>query len=373
MEDLKKIDSELCDVARQITLIRHINPTNTDEEEIKFFKSNTYNPVFTYQDFDAKNAGARLKALEPDNSEIGKVLESVRDFMLRLLRAMENRGAASFTDPGLYGMPSKKLVDAAYEILNTTHALPKEPLAYSAEQLKGLLQDTIDMYGFERWEFVLDPNARATFVDPCNRKVIINPTKKFSEKRARRLQVHEVGTHVLRSMNGYNQEYKIFGTDMLPGALPTEEGLAVIHEMQAGVSDQNIERICAGRVIAVSMALESSFREVYDELVKYFEPKQTFNITARAKRGLSDTSKPGGFIKDHAYFEGRMLIQRYLDNGGDLTPLYAAKIGLQHKYLVEIGALKPAKFLPRFTSRSFININLKKIPFIGSWASRFTE
>lgn len=70
-------------------------------------------------------------------------------------------------------------------------------------------------------------------------------------------------------------------------------------------------------------------------------------MTIRAKRGLGDTSKPGGFIKDHVYLEGKVLLDDFVKDGGDLTPLYAGKIGLQHIDLVKKGIIKPPKYMPK--------------------------
>ena len=44
-------------------------------------------------------------------------------------------------------------------------------------------------------------------------------------------------------------------------------------------------------------------------------------ITKRVKRGLKDTALPGGYIKDHLYFQGREKVINYLNEGNKLKPL----------------------------------------------------
>ncbi len=66
-------------------------------------------------------------------------------------------------------------------------------------------------------------------------------------------------------------------------------------------------------------------------------------MTVRVKRGLKDTSAPGGFIKDHVYLEGKRALEGFIAKGGNITPLYAGKIGL-----VEEGIILPPAYLPKF-------------------------
>ena len=64
------------------------------------------------------------------------------------------------------------------------------------------------------------------------------------------------------------------------------------------------------------------------------------------KRGIHDTTNPGGFLKDHAYLWGRMLVEEYVVAGGDLEPLYVGKIGLEHLSDVHELGLRPARYIP---------------------------
>lgn len=56
-------------------------------------------------------------------------------------------------------------------------------------------------------------------------------------------------------------------------------------------------------------ASEMSFSELFNDLEKYVDnPRIRYRYVLRVKRGLSDTSKPGGLYKDQVYLEGALKI-----------------------------------------------------------------
>ncbi|MEM4247119.1 MAG: DUF1704 domain-containing protein, partial [Candidatus Woesearchaeota archaeon] len=198
------------------------------------------------------------------------------------------------------------------------------------------------------WRISIRPSVAKVAVSPSKRTIVISEKARFSANGIKCMLAHEVGVHVLRSMNGYKQPYKIFSTDAIPGYLKTEEGLAAIHEKKTGCLTNNRLRKYAGRVIAASLALKKGFRDVFNELSKFFPEKEAFAMTVRVKRGLKDTSSVGGFIKDHVYLEGKLALEEFIAKGGNITPLYAGKIGLEQIGLVEDNTLLQPVYLPKF-------------------------
>ena len=86
----------------------------------------------------------------------------------------------------------------------------------------------------------------------------------------------------------------------------------------------------AGRVLAIHLALENSFRDTFNYLKKYFSEETAYHLTLRAKRGLSDTSKPGAFTKDLIYLKGYEKIKTHLNNNPeDLNKLFIGKIAIE--------------------------------------------
>ncbi len=72
-----------------------------------------------------------------------------------------------------------------------------------------------------------------------------------------------------------------------------------------------------------------SFVELFSDLSKYIEdPFRRWKYVLRVKRGLEDTSQPGGFFKDKVYLKGAVQI---LKNRKiiDFDDLYCGKIHIE--------------------------------------------
>lgn len=343
-------DRILADVSRTIHLLAFLNPTNLHEEEQAFLASPNYEPKFSYRSGVRSEAlRSRLQAINiTERTPLGDLFRDVKEFLLKEVQLLENLGKDNFTDIQLYGTPSRDLVHQARGILERIPRQPPAPYPYTATQLKAVFEKELAAYGFAGWNISIKHTVARVAVSPSKRIMVIRDTGKFSANDIKSLLAHEIGVHVLRAMNGYRQHYEIFGSDCIPGYLATEEGLAVVHEQKAGCLDNNRLRRYAGRVIATANALKGGFRDVFNELSKYFMPKEAFAHTVRVKRGLSDTSQTGGFIKDHVYLQGKLALDDFVAHGGKLTPLYAGKIGLEHIGLVEQEIIQPPVWLPRF-------------------------
>lgn len=76
-------------------------------------------------------------------------------------------------------------------------------------------------------------------------------------------------------------------------------------------------------------ASEMSFIELFDDIARYVDDKlQRFYYVIRVKRGLEDTSVPGGYYKDQVYLEGIVNILQDRKNL-DFHGLYCGKISLE--------------------------------------------
>ncbi len=347
---LNAADRALSETSRATHLLSYLNPINLQDEAREFFSSKTYEPKFTYRTFTRADAlRTRLSAVNvAEKTPLGQLFRDVKQRLLLSVKMIESIGKPSFAETLLYGTPSKELVRKAYLLLDKTPREPVPTKPYAATYMKAEIEKSLLKYGFTGWHITIKPAVARVAVSPSKRTIVIRDTAKFSLKGVKCILAHEIGVHVLRAMNGYRQHYEIFGTDAIPGYLQTEEGLAALHEKKAGCLTNNRLRRFAGRVIADSFALKGGFRDVFNELCKFFPPKEAFEMTVRVKRGLKDTSQAGGFIKDHVYFEGKLALEDFIAKGNDLTLVYAGKIGLEHIGMVEDGTLLPPVYLPKF-------------------------
>lgn len=167
---------------------------------------------------------------------------------------------------------------------------------------------------------------------------------------------HEVGTHALRRVNYEQQPWfkkkKQFG---LKSYLRTEEGLASLHSLLP--LKNKLAYGSALRYLAVAKAQESSFAETYKFVSQYIEDdERRWAITFKQKRGLTDTSLPGGLTKDLVYFAGLVEVWNYLHNHNfDIAGLYFGKVAYDD--VARVREINP-EFMPLLPS--FYTTDYKK-------------
>jgi len=75
-----------------------------------------------------------------------------------------------------------------------------------------------------------------------------------------------------------------------------------------------------------------SFVELYEDLEQFIDdPIRRWNHTLRVKRGITDTSVPGGLYKDQVYLEGAYKILKDRKNI-NFHALISGKISLEDLY-----------------------------------------
>jgi hypothetical protein len=350
--DLAGIDEALCQLGSEILPLRFFEPLNSEEEQRRFFDEPGYNPQFVYPSMPEEEyrvCSERLDALRPDGSPAGRLFEYTRRYLARRLALRRTIGTGQFWDPDLYGLPPEDLIQLAEQILETSY-FPSEnsEATFGADRLIAMCEQTLRQYALTEWKVVARPHISSANVESANRLIVLRADAKYTMTQMKRLVVHEIETHVLRAANGYLQPLRIFGAAVIPGYLATEEGLALVNEERAGYSDSDRQRVLAARVIASHLARLTSFREIYERLLGYgLSSGEAWITVKRVKRGLGDTSLPGGYIKDHVYLWGKLKLEKYLVEGGDLSMLYAGKIGLEMLALVEQMGMKPPQYLPK--------------------------
>jgi uncharacterized protein (TIGR02421 family) len=307
-----------------------INPINVDKEKKKLMKDRTYEPVLRYKQsthslFDIKR---NLRLLQTDDSVLGKLLHYKRNEFLKVVHMLEHVGTPKLTPASLalHGRPSKELVKQARSLLDLEHT--DTSMQYHGISSVKKFVDALLHQGLQ-WKVREKDMVAGAYFDSAQGVLWINSQRKFSENDLKRLVVHEIGTHIRRAENAKNKKHKLFLMGF-PGYLSTEEGLAMYNEDKAGLLSNDILKMYAGRVVAIDLALQSSFSSVYNSLLEFFTKDDAFMLTMRVKRGLGVTSKPGAFTKDYLYLKGYYDMKKYVKKGGTLDRLYVGKIGIQH-------------------------------------------
>lgn len=165
---------------------------------------------------------------------------------------------------------------------------------------------------------------------------------------------HEIGTHYLRERNNQMQPWGQAGKKGrsqfgLADKNPTEEGLASLHT----VLEREAHTLFRAALLyyATWRASQLSFRKLFEDLAEFLgnNEEERWDYCMRAKRGLSDASQPGCFVKDQMYLTGAMQIlesRRVID----FEALYVGKVSVEdaHRLTASGVARTDNLMLPRF-------------------------
>ncbi|MFO8016696.1 MAG: DUF1704 domain-containing protein [Candidatus Woesearchaeota archaeon] len=343
---LKDADRKLYEAGKSISFFA-VNPVNESREKKRFFSSRNYEPQFRYAPYRTHipTIIENLNRIKTNSSYMGRILKHKRENHIKRLNMLASRGTEDFTRNALkiYGKPNKILIKKAKRMLRYQPEKRKTE-KLSPKEVVDILKQALRTYGFE-WEVKQKLITANAAVQQSKKTVFVKKGKKFSNDFIKRLISHEIGTHVLRYENGLLQPYLIFAAG-LPGYLETEEGLAVVNEEASGVLSKTTLKTYAGRVIAVSTALDNSFRETYKRMRENFSKDIAWKLTVRAKRGISDTSLPGGLTKDYKYLNGYFKVKNYLKRYS-INRLYYGKVSLHYaKTMDRIPDLAEPRYLP---------------------------
>jgi alpha-L-glutamate ligase-like protein/uncharacterized protein (TIGR02421 family) len=352
---LQKADEIICDIDEQISLIGAIKPINQGEEKIKFLSDSKYNPNFEYADkeYPIEEFRDKLKRLKLDDSPLGTILAHKRGELLSKLDVIENIGKDNeFTNAAikLYGKPNESTVNYAKELLKNYKKTAHKKKTYNSEQLRARCKKLLTEYGIKEWRILMKEHLTSRATIGKNYTLLIRKNAVFHEDEMQKLLVHELETHMLTTLNGKNQPYRIFERGF-SRYLETQEGLAIYNQESIYPLKNNLS-IILGTILA-SLALKKSFREVYEFAKKHTDDEDSaWQLAVKAKRGLKDTEKIGGFTKNHLYLQGYLKVKEYLEKGGLIEDIYLGKINVEQLPLVrQLKDIKQPKYLPKFLPR----------------------
>ena len=159
-----------------------------------------------------------------------------------------------------------------------------------------------------------------------------------------RLVVHEIESHVLQTQNTKNShtalaEFTKYGNQNLYG-----EGLAIYNEITTRKITPSAFEMYYYRIKAVRN-LHKSFSEIYELLLENLNPQRAFIMTYRVKRGMRDTSQPGGFPKDAAYLLGYHEIENLIGEKYPRKLLYATRSPILSTILDKYGLIDTKKVI----------------------------
>jgi hypothetical protein len=191
-------------------------------------------------------------------------------------------------------------------------------------------------------------NQRLARMSVLRERIVIRRDLKITATALRALLAHEVQAHYLRS---YNQRWQTFPHLKHSQYLRTEEGLATLLD-NFYKTKPDFSNVCR-QYLGVAQAQTSSFAELF-AWRRQFAPHGFNHVwlsCVRLKRGLQDTSQPGGFTKDLVYLEGLIQVLEYLtEPGNDVKDLYLGKIDISQLPAIKAQAVTDNLVYPEFTA-----------------------
>ena len=263
-----------------------------------------------------------------------------------------------------FGTPTENDVENAKFILHfedDNREVPSFQPKYSAKDAEVFFRTFSEAYDFDYRIDYSDKISAIAMVLNNIKTLVLNTNHTYSDNEIAVLTNHEIGVHMVTTMNGLLHPLKIFSHGF-PNNEETQEGLAVFSEYMS--NNLTITRLkeLAYRVIAVdTLAKGYPFSRTFRLLHNQYDldRETAFYITLRAHRG-------GGFTKDYLYLTGLKKVYDYYQSGKDLSLLLTGKVSLEYaneiQSLIEKGYAVPSKHITdSYTENKNTN---KKVDFI---------
>ena len=349
---LLELDRELFELVKDVEILDAVTPLNYKQERSAFLDGNGLtNPTFTYSEhsvdvFRVKRALFNLPVEDLDDEDLVTLYSDVIQSYVDKIDQLRSVGTPDFLYDCMryYGEPSDKDVRNANFILH----LPDEDNEQEPDQLTSetIIEELTQFAQARGYQYKITPSDTMIaniLVSGTNIKV--NRSAKISEIEMRALAHHEVGVHLVTTLNARNQPLKVLSLGC-PVNTMTQEGLAILCEYLAGFMKLSRLKILALRVLAVnSMIAEKDFKSTFHLLREEHKasPETAFTVTARVYRG-------GGFTKDYLYLQGLHQMLNAFETRSDFNNLLTGKVSIDYLDLITRLVDKNILTVPKFIS-----------------------
>jgi len=332
-----------------------LTPLNYAEEMEKFFNDFSYNPQYIYRepslpDFSKEidDYKLRVDALSIPEDLKQHIMEFLDDQVDLYLTKM-SIGKDNFSNNAhkLFDWGTDRLDLLLTNTPSVEFKLHIKHKLKNAQDIKSRFEKTLARYNIDSFKINVNDFAPHMINVGYNIINVGSEIKRF-ECNVDRLVVHEIESHVLQTENTKNSptalaEFTKYGNQNLYG-----EGLAIYNEITTRKITPSAFEMYYYRIKAVRN-LHKSFSEIYELLLENLNPQRAFIMTYRVKRGMRDTSLPGGFPKDAAYLLGYHEIENLRAEKYPRKLLYATKSPVLSTILDKYNLIDTDKVItPRF-------------------------
>lgn len=363
----EKTKEQLEEIAKQVKTLKRalhigtasLTPINYKEEMEKFFSSKTYNPKYVY---NKKEFPDIPKTIDDFKTRLDKleIPEELKEHFLQFLDdqttlflTKNTIGSNEFSEHAhrLFDWGTDRLDLLLANTPNVEFTMHIKHSMQDAEKIKTRFEKVLKRYDIPGFDVTLD-NFSPHIINVGRDTINIGSEIRRFECNVDRLVVHEIESHVLQAENIKNSntalvEFSKYGNQHL-----YSEGLAVYNEVITRKITPSAYEMYYFRIKAVRL-LHKGFREIYETLLENLTPQRAFVMTYRVKRGLADTSAPGGFPKDASYLLGLHEIEKLVAENFSKKLLYATRSPILSSMLSKYGLLTTERVLtPKFQNKS---------------------
>lgn len=326
-----QLDSDLSSMVSGVNIIEAVNPTNLESEKQAFFHNRyNYEPNFTYTEhgvdsFLLKRKLFNLPVDQIADSDLQQVYMKVIESYVDKIDQFKSIGSQEFLYASLryFGEPTDKDIRNALFILHLPTQDDSATNLWGADQVSAYLQNFAQQNQYEHSIKIQNGMIANALVSGTTVKV--NQQVNIEELEVKALAHHELGVHLLTTLNARSQPLRLLSLGMPLNTL-TQEGLAILCEYLSGcLSIKRLQKL-ALRVIAVnSMIKERSFKRTFSQLKDEYRvsDEDAFTITTRVYRG-------GGFTKDYVYLQGLHKMLSAYESEQDFNLLLAGKTSIDY-------------------------------------------
>ncbi|WP_444937737.1 flavohemoglobin expression-modulating QEGLA motif protein [Microbulbifer sp. JMSA002] len=350
--ELKILDQDLFELVRGVEILAAIEPKNFRAMKEEFFsKKFSINPRFVYREqkmdiFQRKRLLYALPVESLSDEDLTQLYSDIIESYVDKLDQFRFVGTDDFVYNSLryFGEPTDKDVNNANFILHLPDDLESSDDRFlNASEMMQYLSDFANRQGYS-YDICIDDHMIANAL-VAGSTIKINSHANISETEVSALAHHELGVHLVTTLNARSQTLKILELGC-PVNTTTQEGLAILCEYLAGYLTLPRLKVLALRVVAVqSMLQERDFKRTFILLKEKYQVEENlaFTITTRVYRG-------GGFTKDYLYLQGFHLMLNALENCKDFNNLMTGKVSVEYLPLVSRLIDKGYLHAPHFIS-----------------------
>ncbi|MEX1000687.1 MAG: flavohemoglobin expression-modulating QEGLA motif protein [Crocinitomicaceae bacterium] len=365
-KSILKVDKGLYKLIKNFEVLRFVNPVNIESEKRKFIKSKgRYEPQFKYKHlnidpFLLKRKLMNLPVEDIDDVDIQSLYKEVINSYCDKVELISSIGTDHFLYNSLryFGEPSNRDIANAKFILHFHDEQKKDEQIYNDREALQILKDSLANYDFECKIKFSDKLAAKAMVVNSEKTLYLKKGSKFSQKEIFSLVHHEIGVHMVTTMNANAQPIKLFVMGM-PVNTKTQEGLAIMSEYYSNTLTVERLKELSLRVVGISSMINNNpFTKTAEMLMDEYGMgiEKAFYLSTRIYRG-------GGFTKDYLYLGGLREVSKLMKESDGTADLMVGKT--HHKYLPLINEMIDRKLIlaPKYTNPAY-DKNLNDNPLI---------